>query len=42
MDMAVHEWFQMQEPGFHHDQILKLVPKWNKRAFVLRDYAEKY
>jgi hypothetical protein len=18
------------------------VPKWNKRAFVLRDYAEKY
>jgi hypothetical protein len=39
--MAVHEWFPVQETGFYHDGTFKLVPRWNKCAFVLKGLCEK-
>jgi len=40
--MNVHEWFPVHEPDFYRDGTFKLVPRWNKSVFVLRDYVEKY
>jgi hypothetical protein len=39
MEMALHEWLQMQEPNFHCNRIFKLVPRWNKCMQVHEDYV---
>jgi hypothetical protein len=41
VEMAVGEWFRMQEPDFYRDGIFKLVPRWDKCTNVLGDYVEK-
>jgi hypothetical protein len=39
--MAVGEWLQMQEPDFYCSGIVKLMPRWDKRVNVRKDYVEK-
>jgi hypothetical protein len=41
VEMAVHEWFQIQQPNFYNDGIFKLVQRWDKFINVLGDCNEK-
>lgn len=39
--MANREWVRMEQPNFCSDEVVKLVPTYNKCINVLEDYAEK-
>jgi hypothetical protein len=42
VEMAIREWLWMQESGFYHDRIFKVIPKCDKCINVLLgDYVEK-
>jgi hypothetical protein len=41
VEMTVHEWLQMQGPGFYHKKNFKFTPRWDKRINVLGDDSEK-
>jgi hypothetical protein len=39
MEMAVHEWLQMQERYFYHNIILKFLTRWEIRITVAMDWV---
>lgn len=41
-EMAVCEWLQMQQPGFYHDEVFKLVASRDECVNVLEERAAKY
>jgi hypothetical protein len=41
LQMAVREWWQMQEPDLYRDGYFKLMPTQEKCISVLRDCVKK-
>jgi hypothetical protein len=41
VEVAVGEYFRMQEPGFYRDGLFILVSRWEKCINVLGDYVDK-
>jgi hypothetical protein len=41
VEMSVGELFRTQETDFYRDEIIKLLPRWDKCINVLGDYVEK-
>jgi hypothetical protein len=38
---AIREWLQRRERDFKHEEIFKLLPRWDNRINVLWDNADK-